>query len=185
MRCFIAIDLPEDLRDALEEVQADLPVGRAVDPDTLHLTLAFLDEQPEEIVEAVHEALQALRAPAFALEPQGLDLFGEARPRVLWAGLRESAALARLHTGVLARLRAAGVQIPRRRFRPHVTLARFDRRLSGFELARLRDFLEAHGDLALPGFEVTEIALFRSVLRPGGAQHEVLATYKLEGARAG
>ncbi|MFP4274183.1 MAG: RNA 2',3'-cyclic phosphodiesterase [Paracoccaceae bacterium] len=185
MRCFIAIELPEDLRDALEEVQADLPVGRTIDPETLHLTLAFLDDQPEEVVEAVHEALQSLRVPAFRLELRGLDLFGTARPRVVWARVRETAPLADLHDRVLARLRAAGLQLARRRFRPHVTLARFDRRLSPFELARLRDFLEGRGDLALPGFEVREIALLRSVLRPGGALHEVLATYPLESDEAG
>ena len=46
MRAFLALDLPQETRDALIRVQADLPVGRPVPCENLHLTLAFLDEQP-------------------------------------------------------------------------------------------------------------------------------------------
>ena len=42
MRSFVAIDLPEAAREALERLQDDLPVGRPLAPETFHLTLAFL-----------------------------------------------------------------------------------------------------------------------------------------------
>ena len=46
IRAFVAIRPPEDIVDALEEVQADLAAGRPVAPENLHITLVFLGEHP-------------------------------------------------------------------------------------------------------------------------------------------
>ena len=53
MRAFVAIPVPEDIRDRLAALQADLPVGRLADPETFHITLAFLGEEPVERIEAL------------------------------------------------------------------------------------------------------------------------------------
>ncbi|MFN6952073.1 MAG: 2'-5' RNA ligase family protein, partial [Albidovulum sp.] len=46
MRAFVAIPVPEDIRDRLEALQADLSVGRRADSETFHVTLAFLGDAP-------------------------------------------------------------------------------------------------------------------------------------------
>ena len=56
IRAFVALGMPEPIQDALERLQESLPASRLVAPETLHLTLAFLDTQPEQVVAEVNEA---------------------------------------------------------------------------------------------------------------------------------
>jgi 2'-5' RNA ligase len=174
MRVFVAIDMPPPVRAALGRVQAALPFGRATDEGQLHLTLAFLGEQPDAMVEAAHDALSALSFAPFELQPQGLGSFGG---DVLWAGMRDAAPVVALHGRVLPALHGAGIVLERRRFRPHVTLARFDRP----DPPRLAAFLQAHAAFPCPAFAVTGFGLWRSTLTEGGAVHEELARYPAAG----
>ncbi|WP_209507307.1 MULTISPECIES: 2'-5' RNA ligase family protein [unclassified Ruegeria] len=65
MRSFVAISLSGEAKEDFARAQRVLTVGRPVLEDNLHLTLVFLDDQPEEILEALHEELLALSAPSF------------------------------------------------------------------------------------------------------------------------
>lgn len=179
MRAFVAIDLPAAARAALAAVQQALPAGRAVAPDNLHLTLAFLGEHPEARIEEVHYALERIALPGFDLTLAGLDSFGRAAPRVLFVGADGGPALDRLHRRVRGAAHSAGIQLPRERFRPHVTLARFRPELDAQDRERLRRFLTRRAGVALPAFPVTDFALYRSTLRPDGPVHEELARYPL------
>ncbi|MHA7828154.1 MAG: RNA 2',3'-cyclic phosphodiesterase [Roseovarius sp.] len=180
MRLFVAIDLPPVARAALTRLQGDLRVGRHADADTLHVTLAFLDEQDLPAAEAVHEALSEIDMPEFALRLKGVDVFDRARPRLVFAGVERSDPLVALHRKVRGAAMEAGIALQRQRFRPHVTLARFPREMPRHDLDRLGAFLEAHGAFGLEPFEVTEFGLYRSVLGPDGAVHERLAAYELK-----
>lgn len=179
MRAFIAIELPEGVLAALHRLQDALPLGRATDPDQLHLTLAFLGERPEADILAAHEALEGLRAPAFEAQLWGLGTFETA----LWAGVRDAAPLKALQGRVLNGLHGAGLMLERRRFRPHVTLARLpDLHPDGErQLAR---WIEARAAFPSPPFAVSEVVLWRSTLHRGGAHHDALARYPLEAAPA-
>jgi 2'-5' RNA ligase len=180
MRAFIAIDIPDPARAALARVQQALPVGRLVDEDSLHLTLAFLGEQPLDRIEAAHEALETLRQAPFSLQLQGLGTFGGRVPATLWAGVADPAPVAALNARVRSVLHGAGLMLERRTFRPHVTLARFDR--PGPEATdRLARFLGHWSGFLAPGFEVTEFGLWRSTLHRAGAVHDLLASYRLTG----
>jgi 2'-5' RNA ligase len=178
MRAFIAIDLPDDVRNRLEDLQEDLPLGRLVDPDQMHLTLAFLGEQRDNVIEEVHEALLGIRFPAFDLQLQGLGTFGDRQPTVLWAGLRDATQVKALHDRILPALHGAGLPLERRRFRPHVTLARFDRTIQP-DHERLAKFLARHASFPSPPFRVEEFGLWRSTLLKAGAVHDELARYPL------
>lgn len=184
MRAFVAIDPPAAVRDALELVQDALPpgLGRLADPDQLHLTLAFLGERPDEEIEAAHEALEGLRHPAFTLAPGGLGTFGARVPEVVWAGVRDAPStqgnLASLQAKVRSALHGAGIVLERKRFRPHVTLARLGR-TEPAALERLAAFLARWDAFPSPPWEVQDLALWRSILRPSGAIHEELARYRL------
>lgn len=181
MRAFVAIALPPRARDALERVQEALPLGRAADPDQLHLTLAFLGERPDAEVEAAHEALEGLSFVPFALQLSGLDVFEPRKPEVLWAGIKDDAALRALQTRVLSALHGAGLPLERRRFRPHVTLARFGP-MSPADHERLARFLGRWSSFPSPPFTVSGFGLWRSMLRRDGAVHEELARYGAGGA---
>ncbi len=178
MRAFVAIDLPDPVRTALEAVQEALPVGRAVDPDQLHLTLAFLGEQPIDRLEAAHEALEGVAGAPFDLRLRGLGVFDGRRPTVVWAGVAEDGPLRALRSRVLSALHGAGLPLERRRFRPHVTIARLSALDAGAE-DRLARFLSRWEGFPSPSFEVRDFGLWRSILRPDGAVHEELARYPL------
>jgi 2'-5' RNA ligase len=182
MRLFVAIALPDVVCAALSRLQSDLRVGRLVEPDSLHLTLAFLDEQDLPTAEAVNEMLGDIRAPGFDLRIAGLDVFDRARPRLVFAASDRPEALVSLRKKVRVAVRDAGVELPRERFRPHVTLARLGRALPQFELDKLGAFLESHGDFSLDPFPIDRFGLYRSTLGPDGPDYDLLAEYMLDDA---
>jgi len=182
MRVFVAIDMPDHARDALERLQDDLPVGRLMAPDTFHLTLAFLGEHPEPVVAEVHEALCDISAAPFPIRLHGVDVFGGSSPKLLWAGVDKHPALADLRERVRRAVIGTGVELSRERFRPHVTLARFSGRMQGDEAEKLRGFLAFHAGFALEPFIADRFTLYRSVLHSRGAMHEVLAEYQINGS---
>jgi 2'-5' RNA ligase len=180
MRLFVAIDLPEAVRGALEQVQAAVPLGRVMEPETLHLTLAFLGERDRHEAEAAHEALERVRGTAFDLRLAGLGTFRASG--ALWAGVARTAPVKVLQGKVAAALAGAGIVLERRRFRPHVTLARLGE-MRRDEEERLARFLSVWSGFPAPEFRVTQFALYRSTLLKSGPVYEVLAEYPLEAAR--
>ena len=177
MRSFVAIALPENTLDALCRVQARLPVGPLVSRDNLHLTLAFLDDQPLETLELLNDELELIRSPSFSVQLSGLGCFGGDRTRLVFASVVPNPALESLQKWTSGAARRAGIVLKKRRFHPHVTLAR--PRAGAYGAGQLQDFVAREQDLLLPAFSVRGITLFRSDLRPEGAVYEVLATYDL------
>ena len=179
MRAFVAVDLAEPWLDALEGLQAHMRTGRVVPRENLHLTLAFLGEAREDELEELHDALGALPRRQVVLRAAGLDLFGSATaPRILHLAVADSPELTALQAGVVRGARKTGLELERRRFRPHVTLARFSRtaRADPGALAR---FLADHAGFGLPEMAAQSMGLYASMLRPDGAEYEALATYPL------
>lgn len=122
MRLFIAINLNEEMKDALISLQNTLYEngvrGNYTTEENMHLTLAFIGEVPES--EPVMDALASVRFRQFDVTLEGMGSFGD----LWWAGIRESAPL----TAVVRRVRRAlaehGIPFDRKRFSPHVTLLR-------------------------------------------------------------
>lgn len=162
---------------ALLDVQAALEVGRPVDPETWHLTLAFLGDQPEAVLEHLHERLSDLTFEPFDMRIRGIDIFGGRTPSVLFAGVERSDPLVALRRKLRAAVRAAGIELPRERFRPHVTLARFRKRLTVLEMQRIAGVLEAWGDIDAGSLPVRHVTLFRSQLGAAGPVYAPLAEY--------
>lgn len=182
MRAFVALDLPPDVAGPLVELQQRVPLGRLADPDTFHVTLAFLgDDVTEEALGMLHDQLATLRDPPVSLHVTGLGTLGAASPAVLMAEVARDPALEALQARVGSCARRAGIVLERRRFRPHVTLARFRHGLSGPDLERLRRFLEAEARFRLEPVMVASIALYESILTSSGPVHEELARYRLGG----
>ena len=177
LRLFVALPLPDPIRQQLNLLQFLLPLPRRVPPENLHLTLAFLGEIPTDLAEDAHHALEAIRAPAFALTLAGVGAFGEAQPRLVYAGVRPALELDHLHRKVDTALRRAGAAPERRRFHPHVTLGRFDPR--SVDRPRLAAAMVANDSFAAGPFTVESFALYRSQLGREGAHYEELARYPL------
>ncbi len=177
MRAFVVIDLPEDVTDALSDLTSALPVGKAVPDDNLHLTLVFLGEQAEDLLEQLHHGLESIKIPAFDLQFDGLGTFGGEATKILFARIANNPALTELHRQVRRAAHHAGITLPRERYKPHVTLARFGRGGQWRDAERLEGFIAQHAQVGLPPFPVTGFSLFQSTLHRDGAIHEQLAGY--------
>lgn len=179
-RVFVALTLPPEIRSSLTVVQFLLPLSRRVEPETFHLTLAFLDTMPDDLLRDVHDALEGIRSPAFALTLRGAGLFGGDRPRAAWAGVAACPALDRLQAKVEHAARRAGARPEARRFVPHVTLGRFPP--PGPEDAmRLERAVAGQAGFAAGPFDVVDFVLMESHLSPKGARYDALARYPLSG----
>ena len=179
MRAFLAIEPGEETLEALEFLQQDIPVGRLVAPGAMHLTLAFLDDQPEDRLEDLHFKLETLTPPSFDVIFDGLGTFGGDRPRVVFAVVEQVPALMQLRRTVVQAARGVGMNLPRETYRPHVTLARLRHDLSDEAHMRLQDFLAAELLTAIPPFRAHSMTLMQSQLHPDGARHEPLTQYPL------
>ncbi|WP_417474296.1 RNA 2',3'-cyclic phosphodiesterase [Leisingera sp.] len=180
MRAFVGLLLPDAALDALERVQEGLTAGRHVPAENMHLTLAFLDDQPEAQLQRLHQDLAEISAPPVRLSFHGLDTFGGKLPRVLAAQVQKTPELARLRDRVRAACRSAGIELPRERFRPHVTLGRFPRHLDAGQVDKVARYLAAASGFRFE-CDAERLALFQSTLAPQGARYDILAEYSLSG----
>ncbi|MCL5775776.1 RNA 2',3'-cyclic phosphodiesterase [Limibaculum sp. FT325] len=179
IRAFVGIRPPGAVAACLAAAQAGLPVGRAVEAENFHLTLAFLGEQPEPVIEDMHHALDDIRAPRFVLRVDGVDLFGGEQPTILHARIAPEPGLSHLRAKVAQAARAVGIALKGGRFTPHVTLARLGQGLRPDEIAELHRFAAMRAGLACQPFEVEEFVLVRSRLGKAGPSYEDLAAYPL------
>jgi RNA 2',3'-cyclic 3'-phosphodiesterase len=149
-----------------------------VPEENLHLTLAFLGEVTDDGLEELHEALSGLRAAPVELRFAGLGIFGEGRPRALWAAVAAEPGLAALQKGVERAARKAGLA-PRR-----AASSRMSRSRGSGACGRRRPlapFLEAPGGATVPPVRAVAFSLMSSRLLPEGAVYEELARYPLMG----
>jgi RNA 2',3'-cyclic 3'-phosphodiesterase len=174
-RLFVAIELPDHVIDAVGHLQGE--VGRIdglswVAPEKLHLTLAFLGEveflRQEELARRLPEA----QVQPFLLELQGLGVFPrKGRPQVLWAGLAPAdPRLFQLHGKIERILIDLGFEPERRRYQPHVTLARCGPRAG----PAMGSILKKQTDFGAAPFRVQGITLFASELQRHGSVYRKL-----------
>ncbi|MHB8882651.1 MAG: RNA 2',3'-cyclic phosphodiesterase [Thermodesulfovibrionales bacterium] len=179
LRCFIAVELPGDLKsrigaviEQLRQTGADL---KWVREENLHITLKFLGSTPETSIKDLISALQkklSHYAP-FYIRISGVGSFPPGRhPKVVWIGLEASCPLAAVHDEIDEVMSGYGFTPEKRLFSPHLTLGRVrsNRGLTGL-VATLHDMeRKAFGDV-----EVRGVALMKSELKPAGPEYVRLA----------
>lgn len=178
IRAFLALPLPEQALSALRVQQFLLPLPRKVDPDGFHLTLVFLGEQPEPVLQAAHDLFTETRVPPFPLSLKSLGLFGGTKPRAAWAGVSPSEPLHRLQAKLDHAARSAGIATEARRFTPHVTLGRFPPPPPE-ETFRLERAIAAGATFATPAWTVDHFILYESRQTKQGSVYSELARYDL------
>jgi len=181
MRLFIAIELPEDIRQKVADLQRELKSvttsARWVAPDSIHLTLKFLGETSEERIPEIDEALVGLTWKPFPVTVRGIGFFpGNRSPRVFWAGM-EASTMEGLAQQIDTRMERLGFEKEKRAFRPHLTLARSrDSRIDNSLVAASEKY-EQH---EFGSFTVDRFYLIQSNLKPSGAVYHKLKQYLLE-----
>lgn len=177
IRAFLALPLPDALRHRLTIVQHTLRLENPIPAENLHVTLAFLGEQPEPILEEMHLFLTARPLPMPTLKLDGLGVFGGNTPRNIHARITPDPRLTALQARVTQAARDAGMALERRKFVPHVTLARFAK--AEVSAADLAAGMQAVGVVRSDAHAVPEMILYRSTLRKDGAVYDAMAEYPL------
>jgi 2'-5' RNA ligase len=187
MRLFVAIDIPDSVRSALAATSLQLrklcPAVRWARIEGAHVTLKFIGEvQPERLAQ-IQLALRGVSGVApVDLQFTGLGFFPNLHhPRVLWAGVSATPALRALALSVGTALEPLGIASDTRGFTPHITLARIN---SPKGLDTLRDAVARESHTTFGKSSAREFHLYRSVLKPGGAEYTRLSTYEISGEPA-
>lgn len=182
IRTFIAIELPQHVQQNLEAV-----VGRLKNPQTavvrwtpaqnIHLTLKFLGDVSSANMEILQKMLQAQisRQPRFAFEVEGIGAFPTTRrPRVIWAGINAPLQLASLAHLIEVETARLGYPTEERPFSPHLTFGRVAQNATPDQVRQVADALAKTNVGKLGVVEASEVTLFRSDLKPGGAVYTPL-----------
>jgi 2'-5' RNA ligase len=176
-RLFVSVELPDEVKQSLAQLANDVPGARWLTPEEMHLTVRFIGEVDGLVFDDVLAALDEVRLAPFTLALRGVGHFPpRGEPRILWAGLERSDALKTLHGKVESALVRAGVEPERRKFAPHVTLAR----LRGAPVRAVGSFIASNGLYRSEPFTVREFHLYSSSLSAKRAVHRQEASYPLD-----
>jgi RNA 2',3'-cyclic 3'-phosphodiesterase len=176
MRLFLAIDLPENIKDQIHPLQ-DNPLKGAkwTTPDSWHITLHFIGEAEEA---PIREALAKVKGEAFSLQLRGVGTFPPSgEPNVLWLGLDAPRALTSLHQNIGEALKPLGYVPESRPYNAHLTLARFKELKPSRE--DLENYLHQFSNFETERFAINSFTLYQSELLSTGAVYTVRESYKL------
>ena len=195
MRIFVALDLNQAIRERIqkfvEEIRSTAPDARWISGESLHVTLKFIGECPDEKVRQIEASLGSVQAEPFQVTFSGAGFFPTPRTaRVFWAGIEACDALAQLAKTIDKSLTGTGTPKEDRAFSPHLTLARI-RGGSGApgrrkddkpnrQFAELQDFLTTHPAPEFGTMTAREFFLYRSELSSKGSQYTKIARFELQ-----
>ncbi|MBI2608347.1 MAG: RNA 2',3'-cyclic phosphodiesterase [Deltaproteobacteria bacterium] len=178
MRLFLSIDIDRSVLLKVEEIQKEIKqkVGfNWVPPENFHITLKFLDAFKKDQVEGLKILLGSIKLPSFKLSLEKLELFPTvSEPKVFIYSLGgDSERLEELHELIEKSCRTLGFAREKRKFHPHLTLARV-KKLS--EVKKVFSYLNKKCGLE---FNVNSFCLMHSTLTPEGAQYSLIKEFKL------
>jgi RNA 2',3'-cyclic 3'-phosphodiesterase len=177
IRLFVALELPEHVRERLTGLMGGVPGARWTEAQNLHLTLRFIGEVENGLLPDIDVALGSVTAPAFDVVLDGIGQFGSgSKARVLWAGVERNDALMHLNQKVESALVRTGLPPEERRYSPHVTLAR----LRESPPERLGRFIQDRGLFRAGPIRMEHFTLFESRLGRSGPVYEPLREYPLQ-----
>jgi 2'-5' RNA ligase len=191
MRLFVGLPIPNEIRHRIGEY-IDLqrhyaPRARWVSQESLHVTLKFIGQFPEQRLEQLKQALSSLSGQAFEVTFEDVGFFTPRSPRVFWIGVHGGHELAALAKAVDEETTALGVAREERNYSPHLTLARVGSgRPAGSRADRnkptmheLKAQVEGRRAPVFGTMRATEFILYQSKTLPQGAQYTKLAYFPL------
>ena len=188
LRLFVAISIPEPVRDEIIRVQQELQplvprdVARWARSDQFHLTLRFLGDVPVAGLEQLKESVNAVcrSARPLPLRAGGIGFFPNPHsPRVVWAGIDDQAGLLDdLQKRIETAVRPFAAEPGEKHFSGHVTLGRL-KNLKPSDARKLAAHAQTVKDRMFGEWTAHETEIIRSELSPAGARHTTLAAFRL------
>lgn len=189
IRSFIAIELPDELKLELTQLEDQLKSNRQpwvkwVSPEGIHITLKFLGDIVAEMTEAITKAIEeaAQGVSPFHLEVRELGVFPNLRRvQVAWVGISgEVDKLSQLQKRIETALTPLGFAPESRPFTPHLTLARLRDQASPDERQRFGQLIASTKFELAYTFPVEAVSLMRSQLTREGAIYSQISSVKLK-----
>ena len=176
LRLFVALALPAAIKTDLALLAGGIPGARWLPPENYHLTLRFIGEVEPWQAEEIDHALAMIRARPFVLSLRGVDTFEKGgRFNALWVGVEKTDGLAFLQAKVEAALQRIGLPPERKRFAPHVSLARVEKVAAD----KVISYVQAHNLFRAPAVQVEHFTLFSSRLGKEAASYVPEVDYDL------
>jgi len=188
IRSFIAIELPEQLKQELVILEAELKdksgiSAKWVDPYSIHLTIKFLGNVSVDKIDGILSVMEkaVTGTSPFSLQITGLGAFPNLnRVQVAWVGLAgELNKLAELQKRLESGLVSFGFPVESRAFKPHLTLARVRDRVPLIDRQRFGRIIAETGFKAENDIKVASINLMKSELTREGAIYSCTGTVAL------
>ncbi len=184
MRFFITLEIPENSKKELDSLQTKLktiiPEFKISDSDKLHLTIAFIGEQPDNVkgplTGVISKAVEGI--PPFSFTPAYIDGFPHLHnARIIWIGVKgDIDKLHLLRHRIKDGLQNLNLDVDERRFIPHIALGKLsDFTISAYEEVNLQKLEQ----ISLKPIFVGSIKLFESIPHKGFHEHNTLAEIKL------
>jgi RNA 2',3'-cyclic 3'-phosphodiesterase len=174
-RLFAGLEIPPHVANVLAGQRGGLPGARWVEPSDYHITLRFIGDIGNRMAQDIDSLLADVSRMTIPIRVSGLGSFGGDKPHSVYAAVEPNRQLAELQAEVDRLIRACGVEFDRRRFQPHVTLAR----LRGGLAPDVADYLSRHGYFPPQSFEADRFVLFSSRASVGGGPYVVETAYPL------
>jgi RNA 2',3'-cyclic 3'-phosphodiesterase len=168
-RLFVAIDLPESMRELLAGLDPHICGMRWTDPAQMHLTLGFFSDVPKDTELKLREKLSAIQFGAFFLSVNSVDSFSaKGAPKIIWISVGKAHPhLFQIHKRVQEAALAVGIEPELRPWHPHVTIAR----CRDVSAQALRKFLQSNAEFDAGMIRVDAFHLYSSNLTPAGPIH--------------
>lgn len=174
-RLFTGLEVPSEIATTLSGLRGGLIGARWIDTENYHVTLRFMGDIDDRFAYDVSYLLGEVRRRPLTLTIGSLECFGGDRPRALVAKVAPTQPLIELQAEHERLLRRAGLPPDKRKFTPHVTLARL-RDTTSWHVA---DFLAGMGHVPSRSFTASRFVLFSSRTSTGGGPYVVEAAYPL------
>ncbi len=192
VRLFLAIDIPPRAREIITTLQNRFkPLGfnaSWVAPENVHLTLQFLGDTPPEQIPNIHQGVSTAVTPVpqFMVTLKEIGVFPKLKkpPRTLWVGMEDPQnRLTALQKNIAKQMGEIGFPKEKRKFTPHLTLARIKPERGGkrAKLERLKRKIESSPEIEMEPFRIDAVRLIESQLTPMGSIYTVLKEFPLGG----
>lgn len=184
IRTFIAIDVPEKIKDEIFEVEKELikSAGEGIKwegKEKFHITLKFLGDVNEEMIDSIYKILSESLTGfgKFPVVYKGIGAFPDFKnPRVIWIGCEDpTGKLSELQKVVEEKMSEFGFEKEDKEYHPHITLGRVKKARN---ISSLIKKIENINFEARTG-EVAEVLIMKSDLKPSGSVYTVLRKIKL------
>ena len=175
-KLFIALSFPSDIVVKLTELQSGLRGARWVPPQNMHLTLSYIGEASNILLEDLADVLRGLAVQTFCMQLRGInDFTSRGITKSIWVGVAEKSSLFSLQSKIKNCLQINRIPIDKRQFSPHVTLAR----LKNVRPEDTAGFIAFNNLFKTRSFRVQSFTLFESISTKEGSFYLPLEKFRL------